>query len=122
MNTITDARLRERVVKFMSDFGISHFHVDDWILELSRSIDASARAEQREADAKIARDFIEKGVYANTCLDIAAAIRAQGGGERVAGLRDALVIARKNLLDWNLLYEESPEIKVIDAALAEPTG
>ena len=37
----------------------------------------AARAEQREANAKIARDFIDKGAYAVTCLDIARAIRAQ---------------------------------------------
>src|SRR3972149_5039702 len=77
---LTDAGLREqeardRAAHVVIEAGLGR---EAWPIVML-ALDA-ARAEQGEADAKIARDFIDKGAYANTCLDIARAIRAQGEG------------------------------------------
>ena len=78
---LTDAGLRERAYRdcpLQGNGGHDYdCHVCVPIMERYRALRDAARAEQRKADAKIARDFIDKGAYAVTCLDIARAIRAQ---------------------------------------------
>ena len=77
--TAPGAALRERFKKVLIQRMCTFLNWTDAdfdaVIDLIRD---AACAEQRETDAKIARDFIEKGAYANTCLDIAAAIRAEG--------------------------------------------